>query len=148
MPPLSKGVMSATSRWTPIPPPPSEPPPTIRHTTMQDVHPDEWLHDESMPVGTTWNEDAHPPHYEVVPDTSHLLWDTFMFLSEDLALHSVTPAIILTLLAEDDASRLSVPITPVSFPDQSSASRPTVAPTAPSPTTGICSTSHGTSKTI
>ena len=65
-----------------------------------------------MPVGTTRSEDTHPPPYEAVNENSHLLWDTFMFPSEDVALHSVSPATIITLLAEDDTSRFSTPITP------------------------------------
>ena len=52
-----------------------------------------------------------PPPNEVTFDTNHLLWNTFMLPTEDMDMHSITPAIILAMLVEDDESRFTVPIT-------------------------------------
>ena len=92
-------------------PPPSEPPTSIRHSRAQDVDTSKWIHDKSIPVGVTWSKDVHPHPYDVTPGTSHLLWNTFIFPSEDTDLHSIYLATFLNLLAEDDASRFSTLIT-------------------------------------
>ena len=95
----------------PRPPPPPEPPLSINHTHVQDVHHNEWTCDEAHLVDVTWSEDTNPPPYEVTPHTNHLLWNTFMFPNEDMDMHSITPATILTMLAENDESRFTVLIT-------------------------------------
>ena len=92
-------------------PPPLELPPSINQTFLQDVHHNEWTRDEAHPVGVTWNKDTNPPPYEVTPTTNHLLWNTFMLPTEDKDMQSITPATILTILAEDDESSFTVPIT-------------------------------------
>jgi len=75
------------------------------------VHHNEWTRDEAHPFGVTWNEDTNYPTYDVTTDTNHLLWNTFMFPTEDMDMTFITPATILTMLAEDDESRFTVPIT-------------------------------------
>lgn len=44
-------------------------------------------------------------------DYGHLLWNTFVFPSEELELHSISPAIILTLIVHAEATHFSTPIT-------------------------------------
>lgn len=40
-----------------------------------------------------------------------MLWNTFMLPTEDMEMYSITPATILTLLAADNESYFTVPIT-------------------------------------
>ena len=112
------------------PPPLPEPPPSTNHTFVQDIHNAEWVCDESHPVSVAWNKDRNPPPYKVTPDTTHILWNTLMFPTEDMEIHSITPVTNLTLLAVDGESRFTVLLRYHCSPTGVSVYKPTAVPTA------------------
>ena len=93
------------------PPPEPEPPPSTLHIHIVDVHPHEYSRDEQMPPGTPYIDDLLPDPPLHVPNTDHLMWTSYIFPTSDLFDNSITPATILTLLANDDSSRFTSPIT-------------------------------------
>jgi len=89
-------------------PPPSHP--TVRLITVEDVIEYQYKYNEQFHVGITYTElqtDTKPPQ----TDLSHLLRDTSMFPTSELEEWSISPATILTMLAQEDALHFSCKIT-------------------------------------
>ena len=105
---LGKSTSPDAPYTFPAPHPEPEPPPNASiHVTTVPIH--EYEHDELMPPGTSFTSTENDTQH-IRPDTSHHLWDTHMFPTSDLELHSYTPATILALLALDDNTRFTTPI--------------------------------------
>jgi len=76
------------------------------YISLINVHANRYEHNESIPLGKPFVSNIHPST-PVTKDTSHLLWTFHIFPTEELKDNSITPATILTILANDDASRFN-----------------------------------------
>ena len=63
-----------------------------------------------MNVGTPCVSYHHRTPPPIVKDTSHLLWTSHIFPARELPDNSISPATILTILANDNATRFTNPI--------------------------------------
>jgi len=73
------------------------------------VYAHEYKHDENMPKGKQFVSNIHLST-SVAKDTSHLLWTSHIFPKEELKDNSITSAIILTLLENNNASCFNAPL--------------------------------------
>ena len=93
-----------------LPPPQPPPSPGIQ---VSDVPEQEYLQDEHRAIGRSviCLDEGNPQPTTTSPDTSHLLWDSPMFPTSELAERSISPSTILALLATDDSTNFTVPVT-------------------------------------
>ena len=90
--------------------PDPEPPPSPTPIVVEEVSQLECEYDALYAVGERFPEFDKCQYQAPPQDTSHLLWDTFMFPSSELDDRSISPATILQLLAKHDATTFTTPI--------------------------------------
>ena len=91
--------------------PPPQPPP-LPHIQVSDVPEQEYLQDENRAIGRSvicLDDGESQPTTNLSPDTSHLLWDSPIFPTSELAERSISPSTILALLATDDTTNFTLP---------------------------------------
>ena len=98
--------------------PDPEPPPSPTPVVVEEVSQLECEYDAIYAVGERFPEFDESQDQEPPQDTSHLLWDTFMFPSSELDDKSISPATILQLLAKHDATTFTTPISHSSIRQQ------------------------------
>ena len=105
----SHGPESTTEDYSPGPEP--EPPPDNPQIHVCDVPPWEYVHDTFQPTGVSFTSNESSPPPSSIQDQSHLLWDTFMFPSEEVEDRTISPATILKILAMHDETTFTSPFT-------------------------------------
>ena len=87
-----------------------EPPPRFLSIFITKVQPYKCNHYKSMPTGTPFISNINAEKTSIPLDIFHLLWRSYIFPSFNLINNTITPSIILTLLANNDTSRFNTPI--------------------------------------
>ena len=88
-----------------------KPPPDFSSIRITHVPTHKYLHDEGIPVGKSFTSNTDKPPPAHIPDISHILWTLRIIPTSGLQDFSISPSTIITLLAKDDSSRLSILLT-------------------------------------